>query len=190
MKNNTLLFISLVLLTKTVEASSGGASEGHHGVPTVVYYQALNVSVIVVALYYFLKNPVREFFGQKKADFVKAAEKAADAVKKAQAEHEDIRIRLQKLESTSDESIARARAEAAELQNSLIQEAQNISKKIKEEAASAAKIEVEKAKRSLREQLINDSILAAKKNLETKLGSAEQDKLMQGFTREIQEVKS
>lgn len=186
------LVFMLTLLAQTVAHAAGdshGGGHGEGGIPEVVMYQAINVSIIAVAMFFLLRKGIVETFRAKKAEFLEAASKAEKAVKAAQHEHEEIRIKLQRLETNSEESLSRAKAEAADLRKSIIAEAELVSKRIREEAAATAKLEVERVKNQLREQMIRESIEAAKKMLEQKVGSAEQEMLQKNFTNDIQAVK-
>lgn len=183
----TFLISCLALANAGQESAHGAGHEG--GIPEVVYYQAINVGIIAVGMFFMLRKGVVAAFRTKKAEFLEAASKAERAVKAAQVEHEEIRIKLQKLENNTEESLSRAKAEAVDLRNSIIAEAEMISKRIREEAALSAKMEVEKVKNQLREQMIIESMEAAKKMLEQKVGTAEQEMLQKNFTNDIQAVK-
>ena len=187
------LVLSLTLLAGIVAAASEAGHGGGHGLDQqqikTILYQTFNFTVLVIGMIYYLKDPVKAHFKEKKSSYVAASQKANNAKNQAEKEQMDIQVRLNRLESTADESISRARAEAADMKNQLIAEAQVVSKKIREEAESAARIEIEKAKIQLREQLLADSILMARNQMQNKV-SAEDHKRLQGeFINNIQVVQ-
>jgi F0F1-type ATP synthase membrane subunit b/b' len=191
-KLSNLLFriLPLVLFAFAASANEGGHGEhsaglDEHTIKTIIY-QAINVCALVAGLIYFLKVPVQKFFTEKKAEYVAAANRAQQARKLAEEEHLQIQIRLNKLESTADESVSRAKAEAAEMKNQLIHEASAISKRIREEAILAAKLEVEKAKHQLRDELIKEAFIQAKENLESKVSLEDHTRLQGEFINNIQ----
>lgn len=190
--SQAFLLISIVAagaVAMAADAHGGGDHGMTDQVKTTLFWQAVNVTVMFAGLIYLLRKPVRDFFSNKKSSFVAAAEKANEIRKQAEQEQSDIRVRLTKLESTADESISRARAEAADMKKQMILEAETMTKKIKEEAEAAARLEIEKAKNKLRNQMIADAIEQAKNNIETKVSSEDHKRLQGDFINNIQAVQ-
>lgn len=175
-------------------ASSAFAASGHgeHGgevhVPKTVLYQAINVVILFVGLYYFLRVPVAKFYSDRKGNYLAAAKKSQAAREEAEKQFVDIKHKLTQLEATTDESISRAKAEAVDMKHALIKEAQEAAVRIKNEAEQTAKIEILKAQTHLREQLLKDSIEAAKTVLSKDIGSADHQKLQSEFVNKVQAV--
>ena len=138
---------------------------------------------------YLLKAKVKKYFVDKKAEYVAAAEKSMSARKQAEEEHLQIKVQLNKLESTSDESISRAKAEAAEMKSQMLAEAQAISKRIREEAAATARLEVERAKVRLREELIAEAFVIAEAQMNSKVSKDDHARLQGEFINNIQAVQ-
>jgi F-type H+-transporting ATPase subunit b len=179
-----ILFLSHIAFA----ASEHGAAHG--GIPTkTVIYQILNLTLLIGGMIYFLREPTRKYFQDRRAEFLNAAQKAEAARKAAEQERMEIQVRLSKLESTADESISRARTEAADMKKQLIAEAEALSKRIREEAEIAAKFEVERAKNQLRENLIKESLEVAKVQLSSKLTEDDHKRLQSEFISNIQGVQ-
>ncbi len=174
-------------------ASEGGHGEAHgdaHAIPTkLIIYQTINVVAMLVGLVIVLKKPLQTYFQEKREGFLSAAKKAEAARKAAEQERMDIQTRLSKLESTADESISRARAEAADMKKQLIADAEATAKRIRDEAASAAKLEVERAKSELREMLIKESLEASRQQLSSKISADDHKRLQTDFIQNIQAVQ-
>lgn len=185
----------LTSLIMTVSLAALAAEEhGAHGealaIPVkLVTYQTINVVIMVIGLYYFLREPVRKYFADKRATYLSAAQKAESARKAAENERMQIEVRLSKLESTADESVARARAEAADMKKQLVAEAEALSKRIRDEAQESARIEIEKAKTHLREALIKESLEIAKAQVSSKLTADDHKRLQSDFISHIQAVQ-
>ena len=127
MKIKTILI--LCLSASAAFAAEGGPEHGHEGIPWMtIFYQALNVSIMFGGLIYFLKDGVKAHFQGKKQEFLSAFEKANTARKAAEAEKLQIEVKLSKLDSTLDETISRAKKEAAEMIISVITYFENQSK--------------------------------------------------------------
>lgn len=186
-------YYSLIMISLFAAAASASEAAAHGEVPQIPYklvtYQTINVGLMVAALIYFLREPVRNYFSQKKSDFLSAAQKAETARKAAEAERAQIQVRLSKLESTAEETIARARAEAADMKKQLIAEAEALSKRIRDEAEITARLEVEKAKNHLKETLIKESLEAARNQLASKVTAEDHQRLQSNFITNIQAVQ-
>jgi len=190
-KNSLLLFfILLPCLVKAAEPGEHGpASLDPHTLRTLIY-QFINVALLVVGLVYFLKDGVRQFFQDKQKEFLAAEEKAQAAKQAAQAEHLAIQIKLTKLESTADENLSRAQAEASDLRNQMLKDAQEISERIRHEAKIAALHEVEKARESLRHQMIVEAAKLTEQNMKEKVSSDDHRRLQGDFIQNIETVQS
>lgn len=183
----------MVLFPMFVFAAGGGE---HHGEAHLtdhdkqkIVFQAINVGIILAGIIYFGAKPVRNFFNQRRADYLKAAEKSLELKKRAEEEKKNIQAQLTKLESTADESISRARAEAADLKNNLISEAKQLSERLRKEAESTAIVEVEKAKAVLRAQTIEESALLAEKQVATAVSTEDHARLNKEFIKNIETVQ-
>lgn len=193
LSKSTLL---IVLLSSARVLAEGGAHGAAHGeahldeatLQTIIY-QAINVGVIIVALVYFLRKPVKEFFANKHQTFVVAAERAQLAQKKAEDERRQIEIQLQRLEQTTQESVSRAKAEATDLRNSLVAEAQALSKRIQDEGHATAVLEVEKAKNALRIQMIDEATKLAQSEIGGAVSTDDHARLNKEFIQNIEVVQ-
>lgn len=187
------MFLAILAIPFVALATEGHGAEGSHAgldgatVKTIIY-QFINIGLLIGGLIYFLRKSVKEFFASKKSAFIAEAEKAQSARLAAEQEHMQIQVRLNKLESTADESLSRARAEAAEMRNQMIAEAQALSKRIREEAHLSAQLEIERAKNHLREQMIKEAVESSRQQMNTKVSVDDHKRLQGEFINNIQAV--
>jgi len=185
--------IYFALITFSSVAALAASTAGHgdpHAIPTkLIVYQTINVALLVAGLIYFVRKPIASFFKEKRALFLSAAQKAETARAEAEQQRQHIQTKLSKLESTAEESIQRARAEAADMKKQLIAEAETLSKRIREEAQEAAKHEVQKAKNDLRETLLKEAMESARAQLSTKVTAEDHKRLQSDFLSHIQAVQ-
>lgn len=185
-------FFTLIILNGACALALANSDSGHHEdlIPwTTVFYQTINVTMLLAGLIYFGRKPITAFFKGKKDSFIAASEKSASVRKTAEHTQMEIKVRLTKLESTADESIARAKAEAADIRKALLAEAEALSKRIQKEAEAAAKLEIAKAKNSLRQQLLQESVESSRNNLAAKVSSADHQRLQGDFIDNIEAVQ-
>jgi F-type H+-transporting ATPase subunit b len=184
-----ILFLSYVAQAAQ-DAHQAAGGEHHEAIPMkLIAYQSINVGAMLIGLAIVLKKPLQSYFREKKASFLSAAQKAESARKSAEEERIKIQTRLEKLESTADESVSRARAEAADMKKQLIAEAEAASKRIRDEAATAAKLEVDRAKIQLREALIKEALELSRQNLASKVTADDHKRLQSDFIQNIQAVQ-
>lgn len=183
-----LLGASLILLP-TLALAAGGHGHGEAVLDDhwkhVIIAQAFNVGIIIIALVYFLRKPVREFFTSKRTAFLSAAEKTLAAKKQAEAELADAKAELARVESTAAESIARAKSEAEALRKTILADAEALSQRIKNDAAVTAHAEVEKAKNLLRVEMIQGAVSAAQKTMSAGVSQEDHQRLNKEFITNI-----
>jgi len=187
--------LGLFALVLLAAAFAGAAEEAHHEGLTAhekstIMYQTINVSLLVLGLIYFLREPVRTFFSDKRKAFQAAAEKAAQALQIAEDNRIAIEVRLNQLKGTADESLSRARAEAADMRNQMLKDAAEISARLQKEAKATAALETNKAREALRLQLITQAASLTEEFLEKKVTAADQSRLQGEFIDNIQTVQS
>lgn len=179
----SLLIIMLPVLALAAESESTAAVEH---VPTVVYYQILNVVILVAGLIYFTKDGIVQFFAGRKSTYLEAAQKSAFAREAAEREFVDVQNKLQQLEKNHEQSLQKAHVHAEELRKQIAAEGVDVSRRIREEAHLTAQLEVQRARRDLREQLLTDSVSAARMVLTKDIAAADQQKLQNEFIKNIE----
>ncbi len=165
------------------EANSGAHS---NEIPSVIVWQFFNLGVLFLIIYKYTKLPIKNYFNQKQKDYLSQAEKSKAIYLEAEKEYHDIKHRLESLQSSSDESIARARQEAMEMKKNIIKEAEESAHKIGLEALLSIKIEVQKAYQSVQKSLVMDSIVLAKGLLTKDIGAQDHLRLQSDFNKNIE----
>lgn len=183
-----LLLSLIVLLAPAALFAAGGEHGSGHGaneIPKAVLYQAINVTILVFGLIYFTKDAIVNFFAGRKAEYLAAAQKSALAREQAEKEFIDVKNKLAELDATRAESLKKAQLHADALKTQILEEANNVSKRIREEADLTAKLEIQRAQKELRTQLLTDSVEAARIVLTKDLGASDQQKLQKDFINHI-----
>ena len=192
----------ILTMTCAIAFAEGTEAEGHHeegaavagehhaeGVPKVVLWQAINLAIIFGFAYWKFGDKLVATFKDRNSLFLNEAEKSKAIQQEAEKKLLDIKHKISNLEDTADESVARARAEAADLRNQLMQEAKMFAEKIKREAESAAQIEIQSAKRALHEEVVRESVKQAKEILKKDVGQNDQQRLQDQFSKQIEGVR-
>lgn len=188
------LVVNLLIILAPALVFASGAEHGHGGehaieIPKAVIYQAINIAILIGGLIYFTKDGIVSFFAGRKAAYLEAAQKSAFAREQAEKEFVDIKNKLANLDSTRQEQLAKAKTHAEELKKQITDEAEQVSKRIREEAELTTKLEVQRAQKELRHQLLNDSVEAARIVLTKDIGANDQQKLQKEFINHIEVVR-
>lgn len=178
-------FLSLIVLLAPTLVFAAGGGHGDGEIPKAVMYQAINVAILVAGLVYFTKDAIVQVFAGRKAAYLEAAQKSALAREQAEKEFADIKNKLANLDATREETLNKAKAHAEDLKKQILEEAQGVTKRIRDDAQLTAKLEIERAQKELRTLLLTDSVAAARVVLSKDLATADQQKLQTDFINNI-----
>jgi F-type H+-transporting ATPase subunit b len=179
--------LPLITLAQEHAAEHAGTHEAsaEGGLPLVVYLQAVNFIIYAGLLVYFMRKPVRDYFSGRKEKFNSALNKAAQAKADAETQKREIQSRIDELTRSSQAELARAKAEAAELQARIMKEAEGISAHLKTEANRTTTFEIERAKNELRESLLQQAVAFSSTLLKEKMAEGDQKRLQTEFVDKI-----
>ncbi|AHZ85650.1 ATP synthase B chain [Bdellovibrio bacteriovorus HD100] len=179
-----ILNLLVLLAPAAVFAAGGGHGDGH--IPTsTIMFQAINLTILFAAIIYFTKDAIVSFFAGRKAAYLEAAQKSAFAREQAEKEFVDIKNKLANLDQTREENLRKAQTHAEDLKKQILEEANDVTKRIKNDAELTARLEVQRAQKELRTQLLQDSVEAARIVLTKDLGSSDQQKLQKDFINNV-----
>lgn len=177
----------MILLMPAVVMAAGG---GHHdeGIPKVTIYQLINVVILVGGIIYFTKDGIISFFAGRKTAYLEAAQKSAFAREQAEKEFVDLKNKIANIDATRADALKKAQEHAEDIRKQILAESQEVSKRIRDEAELTARLEVQRAQKELREQLLQDSLSAARTVLTKDLGANDQQKLQNDFINNVEVV--
>ena len=165
----------------------GGGGEHHaEGIPMDVLFQTINFLLFAGLVIYFLRKPVKDYFADRSVNFRQALFKAEAARAEAERQKSEIETRLRALEGGANNSLAQAKADAAELRHKIVREAEELAAKLREDAKRTAEIELQRAKAELREEVLNQAVTAAKAVLSERIAETDQKRLQSEFVEKIQ----
>lgn len=187
MKQTLLTLIVILGFAAQALAESGG----HHdtGVPTqVIMWQAINLGILLIAMFILLRKKVAQSFVNKKADYLAAAKKSQALRENAENELKEYEAQLQKLRATSADSVARAQAESVGTKKQIIQDAQEVAKRIQREAVETVVTETKRAEKQLRERLVDEAMKLARLEITNDIRNDDHQKLQKSFVDNMKAV--
>lgn len=181
-------------LTILIAASYGYAQEHaaeahgeHAGIPwEMLKKQAFNFVLVVGLLVYFLRAKVVEYFKARVDTYEKQAILAKKAKQEAEDQKHEMKNRLEKLQATAADSVDRARKEAEEMKKKIEEEAQALATHLKQEASETAKREIERAKAELKEEVLALAMTQTREHMKTSVKETDQTRLQNEFVDKIQ----
>ncbi len=182
-----LPLVSLIFLTSSAWAAPAAHGEG---IPSIFYFQIINFILFAgIIVFIIKKKKLNESFAAKKQAFLDSMNQATRVREAAEARKRELESRLKTLVATADQSRQKARQDADALKASLIQQGEEMAKKLKTDVKKSVEIEVAKAEIHLREELLDAAISGAREQIKAALAGSDQKQLQQEFVEKIQVVR-
>lgn len=185
-----LIFILATLVSVVAIASSGGGHGEEHGIPWKgIGTQAINLGILLVALFFLVKGSIVDAFKKRQSQFVDQAEKTKASLKAAELALSEIKSKLQTLEAGEKSSVEKAAKEAEALKTSLLNDANTQAQKLKDDTKLIVNAELEKAKAEISTIIMGGAVAATSKKISDKKAQITKDSEAE-FLRQIGQVKA
>ncbi len=182
-----MILSALLLVSSFAMAASGG----HHddAIPTkLIISQAVNLLIILGVIYFALRETVVAHFKNRASQYTELVQRAERDRQEAEAARREIEGRLNNLISTSEQEMKRIRSEAETMKQKIVADAEVLSKKLEEDARQSIAVEIEKAKASVRSEILMSAIQKAETSLKGSIKDPEHRKLQQDFIQKMKVV--
>jgi F-type H+-transporting ATPase subunit b len=184
----TALFVLVSLATSGVAAAAPEAG-GHTGIPWwEIFKQAVNFSILVGVLVYFLRKPVSAYLGERAQLLRNSIDEAARARASAAEKLLSIDIRMSKLSEEIAEMNRKMEAEADEEKQRLREAAQAEIERLRTQVQFAADQEVKKARNDLRREAAELSAHAAEEIVSKTITPEDQERIVRENIEKIREI--
>lgn len=154
-----------------------------------VTYQAVNLTILLLVLVYYLKQPVKNFLIERRGiigNEIDDAQKAIAEAKKIHAEYEE---KLKHLDAEI-KSLKDSIREQGELERKeILRQAEIASEKIRAEAKESLELESARARRAIQSQAITLAIDIAENLIKQNLSASDKDKMIETFVKRMEEEK-
>ncbi len=188
MKN--LLGLVILLSSAAAMAAGGGGSHDESHIPLdKIAIQAINLGILLIAIFFFVKKSIVDAFAARQVEFKEQSIKTAKALEQAENELKEIKTKLKDLEQNEAAAVEKAKAEAELLKSKIVVEAEAQAKKMKEDISLIVGAELYKAKNEIRKEIIEHSMVAAQKNLESSAATITKNS-EKGFLSDLGQVKA
>jgi F-type H+-transporting ATPase subunit b len=183
------LWISLPLWSSAVLLASEEGGHSEHGgaieVPFNVWFQFVNLAILVYVLYRAARQPARDFF-LKRADGIREAlERSETARKEAEAKLKEYEVRMSGLEAEirnfKEESEAATRAESERI----IASANASATRLETDTRRLLNDELARARFQLRQEAIELAVQLAQQLMTQRMTDADQRRLAEDYLKRM-----
>ena len=174
----------------TVAQVWASAAEAEHA-PSIseLLFPLLNFLLYAFLIKRFALPLVRDFLRSRRQGVVTSIQEATESKQKAEAIVQDYKARLARLDQEVQTIHSALRAEGEREKIKLLQEAERLAAKIKDDAAFLADQEVKVARQKIREEMANEAEVTAKELIQRNFSSADQGRLVEDFIHNIGQVR-
>lgn len=180
-----------MLLELFTIAQAWAAEEAAHEAPAIseLLFPLVNFLLYVYLIKRFVLPAVRDFLRSRRQQVLTSIEDATQSKQKAEAFVKDYKARLGRLAQEIQEIQLLFRTEGEREKAKLLQEAERLVAKIKEDAMFLAQQEVKVARQKIREEMADQAERTAKELIQRYFSPADQSHLVADFIQNIGQVR-
>jgi F-type H+-transporting ATPase subunit b len=173
-----LLPPALLLAAVAPAAAAGGEAGG--GIADLVW-PAVNLAILLAALVYFGRAPVRDFFAARQGRIREGLDSAARALAEAESRYGEWQHRLVDLDAEIERVRTRARELAEAERDRLLADATAAADRIRADARVAVEQEMRRAREELRREAAELALELAAAKLRARIGDDDRSRLVDEF---------
>lgn len=184
-----LCCLFFVFSAVAVLAAEGGGHGGEHAGFTWKdwLWPVVNFVILVVVLVFAGRKPAAEYFRKRTEMIERSLKEATEAKELARKTLEEVRSRLQNTDKEINEIISAARKAGEKEKEAIIAEGGKMKEKILEQARANIEFELQKAKEKIKSEAALMALELAEKQIKEKLGQKEQEALIDGYIKRLEE---
>ena len=163
--------------------------EGHTFNWRDVAYQAVNLTILLLVLVYYLKQPIKNFLIERRGIIGNEIDDAQKAIAEAKKIHADYEEKLKNLDAEI-KSLKESIQEQGEVERKeILKQAEIASEKIRAEARESIELESARARRAIQSEAITLAIDIAEDLIKRHLSSSDKEKMIENFLKRMDEEK-
>lgn len=160
------------------------------GLPVNDLVEALfNFALFVFLMYYFAKKPIVTFFRERSQRIGHDMEEAGRLREEAQALLEDYSGRLEQFDRERDEILDGYRREGERERDAIIEAANAVAIRMKQEARTAIQYEIKSARDRLTGRIVEEAVSLAHKRVQEKIDAAGHSRLVDEYITALGSVE-
>lgn len=179
--------LPLVICLVLAAFSAAIASEGGEGGKQIgeLIWKSVNVVILMAILWKLLADKVKAYFGDRRVEIAQMIEQADKAKEDAEKQYADIQIKLKNVEKDIQEIKDAIMGELEGEKERIIQEGRNSAERILQQAKWTAEQEVIKARKELRDHVVEMAGDMASGMITSSMTSEDQKKMLEEYLDKV-----
>jgi F0F1-type ATP synthase membrane subunit b/b' len=169
-------------------AEPAHADGEHHGIPNVVFYQALNFAGVLSLIYILMRDNVKAFFKTRSQSVTEKLQEAKRLHQEATGRLQEVKTKLRELEIEGQTLIKKMKEEGEAYRLQMEKETVRLVETIQTEAKRAAQNELDRSREVLYEEVLSQALEGARGLLDKSVAEKDQRRLQKEFVEKIEAV--
>lgn len=165
--------------------SSPAMASGESGGGSHVLWEFLNLFILVAVLVLLSRRPVTSFLSARREKIVQNLESSEELLQESQARLLELEKKTSSLDDELDEIRSEAKARAEKEAAAIVTEAQDVARRIAEDAEAAVEREFLRAQKILRNEAAQLAMQLAEERLKSEITEEDQNRLVAEFVQRI-----
>ncbi|MBU4185104.1 MAG: ATP synthase F0 subunit B [Proteobacteria bacterium] len=186
-RNSIMMFIITALLFFFVGVALGasGGESGPKGWVATDTYRVMNFAVLVGALFFILRKPVAQFFSSRIKGIENQLSELETKKKDAEQKLEEYTEKLAQLDKEAKKIVDDYIRQGNEAKARILQEAESVADKLKEQALRNIDYEINQAKLRLQGEILEKAIMKAEEIIRDEITIEDHDRLVDEYLEKV-----
>jgi len=179
-------FAAALFLVTSVVYASGGGEGGHEGSKWVDFlWKTLDFVVLVGFLYWLLAAKIKEFFVGRRQSIKDSLEKSSEQKAEAERKFREYSEKIDKASAEIDGIFEMIKAQGVAEKQKIIEDAEKIAQKMKEDAQMRTEQELKKASDQLRTEAVLLSVQMAEEILKKNITAQDHEIMVREYMDKV-----
>ncbi len=180
-------FVSiLLLLLVSVAFASGGEEGGHDGKKMFEFmWKSIDFAALVILLWWLVASKIKAFFVGRRQDIKDSLENAAQQKKEAEEKYKEYSDKIDKASAEIDGIFEMIKSQGVAEKQKIIEEAEKVAKKIKEDSQMRTAQELKKASDQLRAEAVVLSVQMAEEIIKKNIAVQDHEAIVKEYMEKV-----
>ena len=180
------LFLVLFLLLTSIGYASGGGEGSHEGSKWFdFFWKTFDFIVLVGFLYWLLAAKIKDFFTGRRQDIKDSLEKTVQQKAEAESKFREYSEKIDKASAEIDGIFEMIKAQGVAEKQKIVEDAEKISRKMKEDALMRTEQELKKASDQLRAEAVQLSVQMAEEILKRNITTQDHEAMVREYMEKV-----
>jgi len=180
--------VLIIVMFACLACASGGGEEGH-GVSAEMLkgfgLKALNTAIIIGFLFWMLAPKIKSFFAGRRQEIKESLDNAANQKAEAEKQYREYAEKIDKASAEIDGIFEMIKAQGVAEKQRIVEDAQKVAVKMKEDAQARIEQELSKASAQLRGEAVALSIQMAEEILKRNINAQDHDAMVKEYMDKV-----